>query len=142
MDRLTPPAGPAGGAEDPVGAALAVDEETLDGRWERLKTWLDARFGRDTNLEGILFLIGIQSRGQGFEPKLGKEVKQDLIMEGTYRAFEALGLYRRAGTDAEGGPVWVRAGDVPRLSVDRQEKLLRVAILAYFEREVGPAAFG
>lgn len=131
MDHLT--------SADPVRAALEADDDALDARWAALKAWLDARFGRDTSLEGALFLVGIQSRGAGFTPGLGRETKQDVIMEGTYRAFEALGLYR--AVEADGERAWQRMHAVPPLAVEAQEKLLRAALLAYFEREVGAATF-
>lgn len=94
---------------------------------------LAARFGRSVGLEGVLFLIGVNALGRGFEPRLEKERKQDLIMEGTYHAFAALGVYEQVGLEADGFAVWERRLDVPRLAVEQQEKLLHLAILAYFE---------
>lgn len=134
MDQLTSPA-----ELDPVQAALALDDAALDARWAALKAWLDRRFGRDTSLEGALFLVGVQARGAGFTPGLAREEKQDVIMEGTYLAFEALGLYRAVET--EEGRRWERVHLVPPLPVPRQEKLLRAALVAYFDREVGAAVF-
>lgn len=113
---------------------LQVDDGELEARWKELQDWLAERFEREPGIEGILFLIGIQSAGRGYEPKLGKERKQDLIMEGTYCAFETLGLYRRIGADADGAWIWERTGPhLPKLPVEEQEKLLRIAILRYFE---------
>ena len=114
---------------------LEQDDEALEARWQRLQQWLHARFGQESpGLESILFLIGIQSQGQGYQPKLKKEVKQDLIMEGTCCVFETLGLYARAGADDEGRWIWAQTGPpLPPLPVERQEKLLRIAILRYFE---------
>jgi hypothetical protein len=125
---------------DPVRYHLDVDDAILNDRWEMLTAFLQKRFGRESGIEAILFLIGIQSRGRGFEPKLQKELKQDIIMEGTYCAFEKLGLYERVGMDENGMWLWERS--VPpsaQLSIEDQEKLLRVAILAYFEDVIEPA---
>lgn len=133
MDHLT-------SMTDPVRPFLDVDEDALNERWETLREWLQKRFERDSGIESILFLIGIQSRGRGFEPKLQKELKQDIIMEGTYCAFEKLGLYERVGMDEDGAWLWERCvPQVEKLSVEEQEKLLRVAILAYFEDIIEPA---
>lgn|SRR5690554_6162666 len=113
---------------------LEMDDAELDRRWQKLQTWLEKRFGRQPGIEPILFLIGIQSKGQGYQPKLKKEHKQDLIMEGTYCVFERIGLYQRAFTHNGDGERWLRVGaPVPELSVDEQEKLLRIAILKYFD---------
>ena len=68
-----------------------IQNPQLEARWERLQGWIDERFGRQAGIEGILFLIGVQTRGRGFEPDLEKEAKERLIMEGAYRVFETLG---------------------------------------------------
>ena len=116
----------------PLTAYLQADDAALEARWQRLAAWLQERFHRATSIEAVLFLIGIQSRGRGYEPELEKETKQDLVMEGTYCAFEALDLYRRVGMDADGFWLWERTTPLPELSIEAQEKLLRLAILAYF----------
>ena len=123
-----------------IDALLQTDEAALTSRWERLRAWLGERFGRaEPDLEAILFLIGVQSVGRGFEPKLEKETKQDLIMEGTYCAFETLGLYACVGADADGLGVWERTDvRLPTLSVEGQETLLRLAVLRYFDGATEP----
>ena len=120
---------------DPIQAYLETDDAELEARWEKLQEHLQLRFGSEKpGIEGILFLIGIRTRGRGYEPDLAKEAKQDLIMEGTYCAFETLGLYTRVGADADGQIQWRRTGlRLPKLPVEAQEKLLRLGILRYFE---------
>ena len=119
-------------------AALATDDAAVEAGWARLSAWIEQRFGRGAGLEAVLFLIGVQSQGRGFEPRLKKEAKQDLIMEGTCCAFETLGLYRRVAN--EEGWRWERTASAPpTLSVEEQEKLLRVAVLRYFESVLPPA---
>lgn len=113
---------------------LKLDDEELARKWHQLQQTLDDQFGKQPGIEAILFLIGIQSRGRGFEPKLNKQVKQDIIMEGTHCVFETLGLYKRVGIDSNGLSLWERNSPLfPKLSLPDQEKLLRVAILSYFE---------
>ena len=110
---------------------LATPAHELDTRWERLMVRLEALLGRTpSGIEQVLFLIGIQERGRGYEPGLSREQKQDLIMEGARHAFGAIGLYRRRTNDPTS---WEPAvSPWPKLSRDDQEKLLRVAILEYF----------
>lgn len=112
---------------------LDVDDAALEARWQVLAAWLEERFEREITIEAALFLVGVQSRGQGYEPRLERELKESVIMEGTYCVFACLGLYERAGMDAEGFWLWERMASLPTLSVDDQEKLLRIAILRYFE---------
>lgn len=113
---------------------LAIDDDELSDRWRRIEAWIARRYGRDTSIEAILFLIGVQSRGRGYEPELPKEKKQDTIMEGTHCAFEKLGLYERVGLDEEGFWIWERSvPQIPSMSIDDQEKLLKLGIVRYFE---------
>ena len=118
-----------------IDSLLQTDSDALAARWQRLQGQLGPRFGEDElKLEAILFLIGIQSTGRGYEPELEKETKQDLIMEGTYCAFETLDLYERIGADEEGRWIWERTPTpLPKLDVEDQEKLLRLAVLRYFD---------
>lgn len=113
---------------------LEVDDAELADRWACVERWVGRRFDRETSIEGVLFLIGIQSRGRGFEPDLEKEIKQDVVMEGTYCAFETLGLYQRVGIDEDGSWLWERAVErIPKLPVEQQEKLLKLGIVRYFD---------
>lgn len=119
---------------NPIDRHLAADDDELAVRWERVESWVDKRFGRDTSIEAILFLIGIQSRGHGYEPEMAKEKKQDTIMEGTFCAFEKLGLYERVGLDENGFWIWERCVEsIPKLPIEDQEKLLKLGIILYFD---------
>lgn len=117
-----------------------LDLADLDSRWSDLTRWIEVKFEREPTIESILFLIGIQSEGHGYQPKLAKEEKQDLIMEGTYVAFETLGLYQRIGADAKGRWLWEPRIAMPALELDDQETLLRLAILTYFDDIRPPSA--
>lgn len=118
---------------DPIRTLIAATPD-VEGRWKQLQQWIRQRFGREPSMESILFLIGIQSRGRGFEPELEKDNKQALIMEGTYCAFATLGIYEPAGMERDGSWVWERTMDLPAgLSVDEQETLLQIAVLRYFD---------
>lgn len=122
---------------DPIEHHLKTDEDDLAARWRRVESFVGSRFGRDTSIEAILFLIGVQSRGHGYEPEMAKEKKQDTIMEGTFCAFEKLGLYERVGLDENGFWIWERTVEsIPKLPLDEQEKLLKLGIILYFAEVV------
>ena len=121
----------------PIEHHLATKDDEIADRWQRIETFVNERFGRDTSIEAILFLIGVQSRGRGYEPDLPKEAKQDTIMEGTFCAFEKLGLYERVGVDEKGFWLWERSVDsIPKLPLEEQEKLLKLGIISYFDDEL------
>ena len=119
---------------DVIHNALAVDDDEHDHYWEVLVADIEARFGRMPDIDAILFLIGVQSVGRGFEPDLPKERKQSLIMEGSYLAFETLGVYHRMGLERNGFWIWEKTADVPELGLEDQEKLLQIGILNYFDQ--------
>ena len=120
--------------DHPLTRYLDADEAALAERWQRLEAWIEARFGEAPSIEKILFLVGVQVRGRGFQPDLDKDAKQSLIMEGTYGVFETLGVYRRVGMETDDAWIWERLLEPPPgLSVDQQEKLLKTAILHYFD---------
>ena len=121
-------------ANHPLQPYLDADDAALEARWQEMERWVQARFGREPTIEAILFLIGIQARGRGFEPELAKDAKQNLIMEGTFFAFETLGIYERVGMEDDGFWIWERIIEhPPDLSVEQQEKLLKTAIIRYFD---------
>lgn len=118
---------------------LQAGDAELEERWAEVEAWVRNRFGRDVSIEAILFLIGIQSKGRGYEPELEKEDKQEAIMEGTFCAFETLGLYERIGLDEDGSWIWERAVEsIPKLPVEEQEKLLKLGIVRYFNGVLHP----
>lgn len=120
---------------------LSYDDHVLESRWSRLQEWVERRFEQESSIEAVLFLIGIQSRGRGYEPEMEKELKQDTIMEGTYCAFEKLGFYERIGLDENGFWIWERTVDeIPKLELDQQEKLLKLGIVRVFEEVLGTAS--
>ena len=105
--------------------------------WEQLVAWLEREYEREITLEAILFLVGIQSRGRGFEPELDRDVKEHVIMEGTYCVMAAIGAYERVGMEANGAWIWERMIDpVGEMEIDDQEKVLKSAVLAYFRSEL------
>lgn len=117
---------------DPIGQWLRAADPDLEKRWKQLLAHLETLLGRmPASIEQVLFLIGVQERGRGYEPGLSREQKQDLIMEGARCAFAAIGLYRRTAADPTRWEPTLSPW--PELSREDQEKLLRIAILEYFK---------
>jgi hypothetical protein len=115
---------------------LDTFEEGGEERWEALQGRLQTQFERQITIEAVLFLVGIQTRGRGFEPKIHRDRKQDIIMDGTFTVFESIGFYRRVGMESDGAWIWERCVTPgPGLTVEEQESLLKVAILEYFAAE-------
>jgi hypothetical protein len=108
--------------------------EELRGAWNALTDRITDEFGVDPDLQGIIFLIGVQELGQGAR-SFTKDEKQDLMHIATCRLLSIYGFYELDGQDAQGWPNWKSKEMVPPLSLKEQDLLLKQAVLEYFKQE-------
>ncbi len=110
---------------------------TLNREWEKLRDRLETMIGKKPNdLNGVLFLIGVQELGKGNQV-FSKEEKQDLIHLGICKVLSLDGFYELEGQDEEGWPIWNLKKKIPHFSISEQEKLLKINSLNYFKEELG-----
>ncbi|MFK7757157.1 MAG: hypothetical protein AB8B53_09530 [Flavobacteriales bacterium] len=86
----------------------------------------------DLDLQSILFLIGVQELGQGYR-KFKKNEKMDLMHIAICTILEPFGYYMYAGKDADGWPHFDVKAEMPMLSTQDQERLMKSAVLDYFK---------
>ncbi|MCU0437715.1 MAG: hypothetical protein MUC49_07340 [Raineya sp.] len=104
-------------------------------RWGQLLNKIQKTIGqRPKDLNGVLFLIGVQELGQGHK-NFTKEEKQDLMHIAICRVLSKLGFYTLVGTDQDGWPHWELAKPLPQFDLLEQEKLLKNQVLEYFADE-------
>lgn len=107
----------------------------LDRKWALLLNELEKLIGkRPKDLNGVLFIIGIQELGKG-AIRFSKEEKQDLMHIAICRVLSISGYYELEGTDKDGWPHWKPVKKLPRFDLLEQEKLLKMHVLEYFEQE-------
>ena len=107
----------------------------LDRNWAALLTELEGRIGKKPkDLNGVLFLIGVQELGKGQKP-FSKEEKQDLLHLGICKVLSYSGYYELEGLDKDGWPHWKLVKKLPHFDLLEQEKLLKLHVLEYFEKE-------
>lgn len=114
---------------------IIENEINLEQEWERLLQRLDENFGKKPDLNGVLFMIGVQELGQGVR-NFTKEEKQDLMHIAICKVLSLSGFYELEGTDKEGWPHWKLVKKSPFFDLLGQEKLLKMHIIEYFEKEV------
>src|SRR5262245_26564956 len=108
---------------------------TLQRHWQRLLDHLEKFIGKKPkDLNGVLFIIGIQELGQG-PRRFSKEEKQDLLHIAICRALSQSGYYTLEGSDKDGWPHWRLMKKLPHFDLLEQEKLLKLHVLEYFEKE-------
>lgn len=107
----------------------------LDRQWNRLLAELELILEKKPkDLNGVLFIVGIQELGQGAR-RFTKEEKQDLMHIAICKVLSLSGYYELEGLDAEGWPHWKLIKKLPHFDLLEQEKLLKMHVLEYFEKE-------
>jgi len=89
---------------------------------------------RPKDLNGVLFLIGVQELGRGARP-FSKEEKQDLMHIAICKVLSLAGYYQLDGIDKDGWPHWTLIKKLPHFDLMEQEKLLKMHVIEYFEKE-------
>jgi len=109
----------------------------LERKWAWLLGELDSKLGKKPkDLNGVLFLIGVQELGKG-HVHFSKEEKQDLMHIAICKVLSLSGYYELEGIDKDGWPHWSLIKKLPHFDLLEQEKLLKIHVLEYFEIEYG-----
>ena len=106
-------------------------EKTLKKAWEEVVSKLENRFGEGLDLQAVLFLIGLQELGMGYQ-KLKKDQKVEVIHVAVCALLSQWGYYEFTGHDGDGWPHWKETIKLPSLNTKQQDKLIREAIVEYF----------
>jgi len=108
-------------------------DEKLKERWELLVDKLSAQFaqGENLDLDGIIYLVGIQELGQ-LHRKFKKDEKLDLMHIAICRLLEPYGYYEFDYYDDEGWPHYRIKEELPNLKAGEQSVLMKEAIVSYF----------
>ncbi|MBX2964939.1 MAG: hypothetical protein KF845_02250 [Cyclobacteriaceae bacterium] len=107
----------------------------LERSWQQLLKHIEQTLGKKPkDLNGVLFLIGVQELGQGHR-YFSKEEKQDLMHIAICKVLSLSGYYELEGLDQEGWPHWKMVKKLPHFDLLEQEKLLKMAVIEYFEAE-------
>ena len=102
-------------------------------RWDNLieKISIDFNDGQMIDLEGVIYLIGIQELGL-FEKKFKKEEKVNLMHIAICKLLEPYGYYKFDFVDNEGWPHYSLKSKSPYLKSGEQSILIKEAIINYF----------
>ena len=111
-----------------------MNREDLKSKWDRLVKDLSDRFadGEPLDLDGIIFLIGVQELGAGYR-RFKKDDKLNLMHIAICRLLEPYGFYRFSGRDEDGWPHYELIDPLPNLKAGEQSLLMKEAVIRYFE---------
>lgn len=116
----------------PTFVSMARDT-LLKQRWERLVTKLSAQFseGDPLDLEGIIYLVGVQELGQ-LHRNFKKDEKVNLMHIAICKLLEPYGYYEFDFFDEEGWPHYTVKENLPPLRSGEQSVLMKDALVNYF----------
>lgn len=109
--------------------------------WQLDFEWLQTRhkvkdamnLNRLPDLNGILFLIGIQEYGLQTK-EFTKEQKQDLMHIAVCELLSQDGYYNFIGRDEDGWPHYEAIKRLDKQGLVAQEKLLKEKVIQYFQK--------
>lgn len=109
--------------------------DPLADDWNKVLSFFASHFGvHNPDLEGILFLIGVNVLGKGPE-KFNKREKTEIIHIALCELLESYGFYEKTGVSEEGWPYYMVIKPLPLLSITEQERLIKMAIIGYLRKE-------
>ena len=107
---------------------------SLKDKWDYLVKKLTQQFseGDVLNLDGIIYLIGVQELGQG-KRQFKKDEKVNLMHIAISKLLEPYGYYEFDFFDKDGWPHYRIVTDLPNLKPGEQTVLMKEAVINYFE---------
>ncbi len=107
--------------------------DDFEKRWQQVEEMLRQRFDKMPDMEGILFLIGVNELGQVPQrKKFAKEQKQDLMHIAVCTLLSQLGYFEYEGRDADGWPHYMVTEQIEVTGLSDQEQILKECIVRYF----------
>ena len=106
----------------------------LKEKWSEITTKLSQQFadGDTLNVDGVIYLIGVQELGQGHR-KFKKDEKVNLMHIAICKLLEPYGYYEFDFFDNDGWPHYKTLTELPTLKPGEQSVLIKEAIIGYFE---------
>jgi hypothetical protein len=108
--------------------------DDLQIRWLKLRIKLKEKLGIKPEMDGILFLIGVQELGVAHQ-EYTKEQKQDLMHIAVCTVLAQSGYYILEGYDEEGWPHFKQLKALPEFNLFEQENFLKDHVLLYFQNQ-------
>ncbi|MCF2496655.1 MULTISPECIES: hypothetical protein [Dyadobacter] len=112
---------------------MNIEDQPLEMQWEHLLDQLEQLIGKKPgDLNGVLFLIGVQELGMGAK-RFTKEQKQDLMHIGICKVLSLSSYYTLEHIDKEGWPHYKLERALPVGDIMKQEALLKMHVIEYFK---------
>lgn len=100
-------------------------------KWDRLVVWFENEFKMEADVDAMLFMIGVQELGKGFE-EFNKTQKLELIHVGVCSVLLKEGYYNLSHIDADGWPHYTLIKRLPYIRGQQQSSFIKKHLLNYF----------
>ena len=109
-----------------------MNKDKLKERWEFLVHEFSRKFsgGDEMDLDGILFLIGVEEVSNT-QKRFKKDEKIQLMHVAICRVLQPYGYYEFAGVDEDGWPHYNTIQNLPPLKTGEQTLLMKEAVVEY-----------
>ena len=107
-----------------------MNEQDFEQAWREGVRRFEEAVNEPLDLQGMLFLIGVNELGQG-PKKLNKDQKIDVMHVAVCSLLAPYGYYEYTGLDKDGWPHYTRLDRLPKLAAAEQERLIKEAIINY-----------
>lgn len=109
-----------------------MDYET-EIKFQSLKKQLEEKFGDDMDLKAIIFLVGVNELGFGYQ-EFSKQQKTDIFHIAICTLLEPFGYYEYKGNDEDNWPHFELLKPLPAINDLEQQYLLKTALIDYFSQ--------
>ena len=108
-------------------------DEKIKMQWEEIQKTISEKFGggEQMDLDAIIYLIGIQELGKGYQ-KFSKDEKLNIMHIAICKLLTPYGYYELDFVDDDGWPHYRTLENLPHLKAGEQSVLMKEAIVSYF----------
>jgi len=115
---------------------MKTESAEIIENWKKVTAFFENSYGGEIDLQAILFLIGVQELGKGYQ-KFNKNQKLDVMHIAICTLLAPYGYYEFDGIDADGWPHWKATDKLPHLKPGQQAQLMKASIIDYcLEKEL------
>ena len=111
-----------------------MEDWQLDFEFLRIQNIVKKAMRQDAipDLNQVLLLVGIQELGK-WKKKFTKEEKQDLMHIAVCKLLSYEEYFEFEGLDTDGWPHWKQVREMAKVSLQEQERMLKIGLLQYFK---------
>jgi len=106
-----------------------------NNKWKKLSSWFDDKFKMEADVDAMLFMIGVQELGKGFN-EFDKTQKLELMHIGICAVLLDDGYYSFLHRDDDGWPHYKAERKLPFVKGQEQKDFIKEKLVNYFSEYI------